>query len=55
MSEKKNTLPSLRNQSWKLAKVETEKISALSIHISSKNITELYGLINAGAKLVGEK
>ena len=52
MSEKKTRLASLRNQDWNRA--ETEKINELLTHISM-NITELYELIYAGAKLVRDK
>ena len=33
MTEKKTTLPSLKNQDWKKDKVETEKINKLSMNI----------------------
>ena len=36
MSEKKTTLPSLRNQDWETVKVETEKINKLLTCISTK-------------------
>ena len=52
MSEKKTTLPSLRNQHWKKVKAETEKINQLLTYISMNNIMELNKLINAEAKLV---
>ena len=52
MSEKKTTLPSLRNQDGKTARVETYKINELLTHISTYNITELNELIYAEAKLV---
>ena len=55
MSEKKATLPSLRNQGWKNVKVETEKVNSLLKNIPTDNITELNDLIYAGAKLVGDK
>ena len=54
MSEKKNTLPSLKHQNWKTVKAETEKINELLVHISS-NITELNDRIYAGANLVCAK
>ena len=54
-SEKKTTLPSLRNQDWKTVKTETEKINKLLTNMSMKNITELNEQINAGAKLVCNK
>ena len=49
-SEKKIALPPLRNQDWKTAKVETEKLSDLT-NVPS-NITELNELIYTEAKLV---
>ena len=52
MSEKRTTLPSLRNQNRKTVKVETEKINELLTNISTKNITELNELIYAVVKLV---
>ena len=55
MSENKTTLSSLRNQDWKIVKVETEKINELLTHNSTNNITELNELIYAGTKLVCEK
>ena len=53
MSEKKITLPSLRNQNWKTVNIETEKINELT-HMSTNNITELNELIYARAKLFCE-
>ena len=55
MSEKKTSLPSLRNQDWKTVKAETAKINELSTHILMKNITKLNEVIYAGAKLIYEK
>ena len=55
MTEKKTTLPSLRNQDWKNDKVETEKINKLFRNIPVCNITELNELIYAGAKRVCDK
>ena len=55
MSEKKPTLPFLRNQDRKTVKVETEKINELFTHISTNNITKLNELIYIGAKFVCEK
>ena len=43
------------NQDWRTVKTETEKKNEILIHISTKNITELNELINAGAKIVCEK
>ena len=40
ISEKKTTLPLLRNQDWNTVKAETEKINELLIHISMNNITK---------------
>ena len=55
MSEKKTTLPSLRNQDWRTIKFETEKVNDLLTNIPTNEITELDDLIYAGAKLVCEK
>ena len=58
MTEKKTTLPSLRNQCWKTVKAETEKNknkNELLTNISTNNITELNKLIYTGAKLVWNK
>ena len=59
MSEKKSTLPWLRNQDWKTVKVETKKKknqkkkkNELFTHISTDSITELNELIYAEAKVV---
>ena len=53
--EKKTTLPSLRNQDWKIIKAETEKVKELSTHIPTNNITKLNELIYAGAKSTSTK
>ena len=55
MSEKKTTLPSLRDQDWRTVKSETEKVNDFLINIPRKDITELNDLIYAGAKLTSEK
>ena len=55
MSEKKTTLPSLRNQDWRTLKSETEKVKYLLTKIPTNDITDLNDLIYAGAKLVCEK
>ena len=55
MSEKKTTLPSLRNQDWRTVKSETEKVNDLLTNIPTNDITELNDLIYTGAKLVCEK
>ena len=55
MSEKKTTLPSLRNQNWRTAKSETEKVNDLLTNIPTNDITELNDLTYAGAKLVCKK
>ena len=52
MSEKKNTLPSLKNQDWKTVKFKTDKENDLVTNIQTNGITELNDLIYAGAKLV---
>ena len=52
MSEKKTTLPSLRNKDWRTVKSETEKVNDLLTNILTNDITELNDLIYAGAKLV---
>ena len=52
MTETKTILPSLRIQDWKKVKLETEKINKW---LTTDSITELNELINAGAKLVGDK
>ena len=54
MSEKKTTLPSLRNQNWKTFNAEICKINYLLTNIL-KNNTEFNDLICAGAKSVCEK
>ena len=55
LSEKKTTLPSLRNHDWKTVLAETENINKLLIHISMKEITELNELIYLGVKLIWDK
>ena len=54
MSEKKTTLPSLRDQDWRTVNSETEKVNDFLTNIPT-NITELNDVIYAGAKLVCEK
>ena len=54
VSEKKTTLPSLRNQDWRKVKSETEKVNLLT-NILTNDVTGLNDLIYAGAKLVCEK
>ena len=51
MTEKKTTLPSLSNLDRKKVKVETEKVNKILLNIPKSNITELNGIIYAGAKL----
>ena len=55
MSEKKTTLPSLKNQDWRTVKSETKKVSDSLTNILTNDITELNDLMYAGAKLVCEK
>ena len=55
MSEKKTTLPSLRNQDGRTVKAETEKVNDLLTNILTNDITELNNLICAGSKLVYNK
>ena len=55
MSEKKTTLPSLRNQYCKTVKSETDKVNDLLTNIPTNDITEINDLIYAGAKSVCEK
>ena len=55
MSEKKTSLPSVRNQDWRTIKSETEKINDLLTNIPANNIMKLNDLIYAGAKIVSEK
>ena len=55
MSEKRITLPSLRDQDWKKENVETEKVNKLLLNVPTGNITEQNKLIYAGAKLVCDK
>ena len=55
MSDKKTTLPSLRNQDWRTIKLETEKSKDLLTNIPTKNIMVLKFLSYAGEKLVLEK
>ena len=50
MSEKKATVPSLRNKDWKTVKVEMETINKILTHISG-----LKELIYAAVKLFCEK
>ena len=55
MSEKKTTLPSLRNKDWRSGKFENEKVNDLLTNVQKNDITELNDLIYEGAKLVSEK
>ena len=55
MSEKKTTLPSLRNQEWRTVKSKTEKVNDLLINIPTNDIMDLNDLIYAREKLVSEK
>ena len=55
MSEKKTTLPSLRNQDWRTVKSETETVNDLLSNIPTNDITDLNDLIYEGAKLICEK
>ena len=55
ITEKKTTLPSLRNQDWKKVKVENGKVNKLITNIPKCCITELDMLIYSGAKLVSDK
>ena len=52
MTEKKNLLPSLRNQDWKKVKIETEKVNKLLANFQTGNITELNELIYPGENSV---
>ena len=52
MTEKKTTLPSLRNQDWKKIKIEIEKVNKSLPNIPTSNITELNELIYTSKKLV---
>ena len=54
MSEKKTTLPFLRDQNWRTVKSKTEKMDDLLKNIPT-NIIDLNDLIHAGAKLAREK
>ena len=53
MTEKKTTLPSLRDQDLK--KVKLEKVNKLLPNIPTNNMTELNELIFAGGKLASDK
>ena len=55
ISEKKTTLPSLRNQDWRTVKSKTEKVNDLLTNIPTNDITELNDWKYAGAKLICEK
>ena len=55
MSEKKTTLPSLRNQDWRKFISETEKVNGLLTHIPTNDITDLKNLIYTKEKLFCEK
>ena len=55
MSEKKTTLPSLRNQDWKKSQSRNWKNNLIINTYLTNNITELNELIYAGAKLVYDK
>ena len=52
LTEKKTTLPSLKNKDYKNVKVETEKLNNVWANISTSNITELDKLIYAGTEWV---
>ena len=55
MSEKKTSLPSLRNWDWKTIKTKTKNINELLTHISKNNIKELSEFIYAIAISVYDK
>ena len=55
MSERKNILPSFRNQDWRTVLSETENVNKLLTNIPSNDITELNDLIYEGEKIVCEK
>ena len=55
LSEKKTTLPSLRNLDWKNVMIETEKVIKLLANILKRNATQLNELIYAGTKLTCDK
>ena len=55
ITEKKTTLPSLRNQNRKKVKVKTKKMNKLLTNIPMCNIMELNKLIYTGVKLVYDK
>ena len=55
MSEKKTTLPSIRNQDWRIVRSQTEKVNDSLTNIPTNDITELNDLKYARAKLVSEK
>ena len=55
ITEKKTTIPPLRNLDRKKVKVETEKVNKLLPNIPTSNVTELNKLIYAGVKLVCDK
>ena len=50
ISEKKTTLPSLKNQVWRTVKSETEKVNDLFTNIPTNDIADLNDLIYAGSK-----
>ena len=52
MSEKKTTLPSLRNQDQRTVKSETKRVNDLMTNIPINDITEFYDLIYTGPILV---
>ena len=49
ITEKKTTLPSLRNEDWKKVKAEPEEVNKFLPHIPMANTTKL---IYAGVKVV---
>ena len=55
MSEKKTTWPSLKKPRLENCQGRNWKINELLTHITTKNITKLNELIDAGAKLVYDK
>ena len=55
MNNEKTTLPSLRSIEWRKVKTRTNEINEVLTYISTNNITEIYELFYAGAKLVCEK
>ena len=52
MTERKITLPSLRNKDWKKVAIETENVNKLLPKNPKSNIIEVNKLIYSGVKLV---